>query len=171
LLATIDAGTPISEVMAFLFVLGLGIGMVNPILLVAVQNSVDFAVMGTSTSAFNTFRQIGGAFGVTALGAIFSARLGSSLAQRVPDAAVLPNATDPKAIHALPPALRSAFEAAFSAALHPVFAVSAVMGFAAFALTWKLPERPLRTHTRAEAAERERQAELAAVADAPAVGT
>jgi MFS family permease len=152
LLTSIGPRTSMNEVMLILFLLGFGMGMVNPILIVVVQNSVDFSVMGTATSSFSTLRQIGGAFGVSVLGAIFSGRLAGELARRAPAGTHLPRVSSPNAIAALPPKLHAAFENAFSAALHPTFVVSAGMAIASFLLLWKLPETPLRTQTRAEAA-------------------
>jgi EmrB/QacA subfamily drug resistance transporter len=166
LLTLIGPGTSMNEVMLILFLLGFGMGMVNPILIVVVQNSVDFSVMGTATSSFSTLRQIGGAFGVTVLGAIFSGRLAGELARRVPVGTHLPRVSSPNAIGALPPKLHAAFENAFSAALHPTFVVSAGMAIASFILLWKLPETPLRTQTRAEAAAAS-QLDAAAIAEAP----
>jgi EmrB/QacA subfamily drug resistance transporter len=167
LLTLIGAHTPINEVMLILFVLGFGMGTVNPILMSVVQNSVDFSMMGTATSSFSTFRQIGGAIGVSVLGAIFSARLAGELASRIAVGVDVPKVSDPDAIAALPPTLHAAFENAFSAALHPTFVLSAVMAIAAFLLSLMLPETPLRTHNRAEA-NSAREAELVAAAEATA---
>jgi MFS family permease len=168
LLTLIGPGTSMNDVMLVLFLLGFGMGMVNPVLIVVVQNSVDFSVMGTATSSFSTLRQIGGAFGVSLLGAIFSGRLAGELASRIPAGTPVPAVSSPDAIAALPPKLHAAFENAFSAALHPTFVLSAVMAIVAFLLMWKLPETPLRTQSRAEAAAAS-HTEGVVLSDAPVV--
>ena len=52
-------------------VLGLGIGLVLPVLVLAVQNSVPVRDLGTATSANNYFRQIGGSVGAAVFGTLF----------------------------------------------------------------------------------------------------
>ena len=55
-----------------MLVLGLGIGMVLPVLVIAVQNAVDYKDLGMATSGTTFFRSIGASFGVAIFGAIFS---------------------------------------------------------------------------------------------------
>jgi len=57
-------------------VLGFGLGLVMPVLVLAVQNAVHPRDLGTATSASTFFRSIGGSFGVAIFGAIFANRLG-----------------------------------------------------------------------------------------------
>ena len=71
-------------------VLGLGLGMVMQVLVLAVQNSVDYQYLGVATSGSTLFRQIGGSIGVSAFGAIFSSNLASELATRVPHSVHIP---------------------------------------------------------------------------------
>ena len=59
----------------YMFVVGLGLGLVMQVLVVAVQNTVPHALLGTATSTATFFRTIGGAFGVAALGTVFNNRL------------------------------------------------------------------------------------------------
>jgi MFS family permease len=56
-----------------LLVFGAGFGMVTQVLVVAVQNSVERARLGTATAATGFFRALGGAAGAAALGAVFAA--------------------------------------------------------------------------------------------------
>ncbi len=62
-------------------ILGLGIGLVMQVLVLAVQNDVDYRNLGVATSGATFFRSIGGCFGVAICGAIFSNRLGAELAE------------------------------------------------------------------------------------------
>jgi EmrB/QacA subfamily drug resistance transporter len=56
-----------------LAVFGAGFGMVTQVLVVAVQNSVERARLGTATAATSFFRALGGAAGAATLGAVFAA--------------------------------------------------------------------------------------------------
>jgi MFS family permease len=56
-----------------LAVFGAGVGMVTLVLVVAVQNSVERARLGTATAATSFFRALGGAAGAATLGAVFAA--------------------------------------------------------------------------------------------------
>ena len=97
---------------------------------------------GIATSGSTLFRQIGGSIGVSIFGAIFANQLHSEVASRFPESA--PHAGNPGAIRALPPEVRTLFEQAFAAALHPVFLMAAAVSLLAFALTWLIPALPLR---------------------------
>ena len=71
--------TPYGEVAVFMFITGLGIGLVMQVLVVAVQNAVPYSALGVATATATFFRTIGGAFGVAVLGAVFANRLVSQL--------------------------------------------------------------------------------------------
>ena len=64
-----------------MFVVGLGLGLVMQVLVVAVQNSVPHSQLGTATATATFFRTIGGAFGVAVLGAFLNSQLLSHLRQ------------------------------------------------------------------------------------------
>jgi EmrB/QacA subfamily drug resistance transporter len=144
LLSRLQVGTPTWQVLGSGVVLGLGLGMVMQVLVLAVQNAVDPRNMGVATSGSTLFRQIGGSIGVSLFGAIFANRLAAELTSRLPAGTRAPPATDPAGIRALAPPLRSAFEQAFAAALHPVFMTAAGVALLAFALAWLIPGLPLR---------------------------
>ena len=80
--------------------LGLGLGMVMQVLVLAVQNAVDYRFLGVATSGSTLFRQIGGSIGVAAFGAIFANRLGDELAARLPAGAHVPTVANPAVIRA-----------------------------------------------------------------------
>ncbi len=145
LLAQLHAGTSTWVAAAFATVLGLGLGMVMQVLVLAVQNSVDPSMMGVATSGSTLFRQIGGSIGVALFGTIFANRVRVELAARLPVGAHIPKTINPAGISHLPPAAHAAFADAFAAALHPVFLMAACVSVLAFALTWLLREVPLRT--------------------------
>jgi EmrB/QacA subfamily drug resistance transporter len=144
LLATLGVATSIAAAVCYMIVLGLGVGLVMQVLVLAVQNAVDYRNLGVATSAATLFRSIGGSIGVSLFGAIFAAGLAANLAAALPKGAPLPAATAPDAIRALPTATRALYLDAFTAALHPVFVYGAAIAVLAFALTWFLKEVPLR---------------------------
>jgi EmrB/QacA subfamily drug resistance transporter len=144
LLSRLQVGTPTWQVLGGAVVLGLGLGMVMQVLVLAVQNAVDPRNMGVATAGSTLFRQIGGSIGVSIFGSIFANRLAAELASRLPTGARVPRATNPAAIRALPPQVRSVFEQAFATALHPVFLTAAGVAVLAFALAWLIPDLRLR---------------------------
>ena len=75
LLSRLEAGTPTWHALIAGVVLGLGLGGVMQVLVLAVQNAVDPRQMGVATSGSTLFRQIGGSIGVSIFGAIFANRL------------------------------------------------------------------------------------------------
>jgi MFS family permease len=150
LLSTLDVGTPTWKAAVFMLVLGLGLGMVMQVLVLAVQNAVDYKYLGVATSGSTLFRQIGGAIGVSIFGAIFSNRLSSELASRVPKGIHLPANANPVAIRDLPPAVHAPYIASVAASLRPVFLAATGIAFLAFLFTWRLREVPLRQTTSPE---------------------
>jgi EmrB/QacA subfamily drug resistance transporter len=121
--------------------LGLGMGMVMQVLLVAVQNSVDYQHLGVATSGTMLFRSLGGALGVALFGAIFANGLHARLAG--PGMEFL-SAVIPAAVQGLPPNLHQEYVSAVMAALRPVFVVATAIAAVGFAVTWLLRESPLR---------------------------
>jgi EmrB/QacA subfamily drug resistance transporter len=151
LLSRLEPDTPTSVAGRDMLIVGLGIGLVMQVLVLAAQNSVPYRLLGVATSASTMSRQIGGTIGVAVFGAIFSNRLGHELAARVPGAQV-PTSASPDLVRHLPPAAREAYVGAVAAALHPVFLAAASVMLAGFALTWLLRDVPLRTTAGAESA-------------------
>jgi EmrB/QacA subfamily drug resistance transporter len=132
-----------------MLVLGLGLGLVMQVLVLAVQNAVDFRVMGVATSGAILFRQVGGSIGLAVFGAIFSNSLHSKLAASLPPGAHVSTTVTPTAVRALPPRVREPYIHAVAASLHPVFVTAAGIAVFAFLLTWLLHDLPLRTTSRA----------------------
>jgi predicted MFS family arabinose efflux permease len=144
LLATLQLDTPIRFMYLYMGLVGGGLGMVMQVLILAVQNTVEFKHLGTATSGATLFRSIGGSVGVAAFGAIFSANLATRLQTSLPAGTELPHALGPVAIHQLPAALHDVYLHAFAGALHTVFLTAACIVVFAFALAWLLQDHPLR---------------------------
>jgi MFS family permease len=150
LLATLGTQTGLWVAGGYMLVLGLGLGMVMQVLILAVQNAVEYRDLGVATSGATLFRSIGGAIGVAFYGAIFTANLTAILAVKLPAGTGLPAATTPAAMLSLPPALRAVYADAFTAALNPVFRYAAAAAAVGFIFTWFLKELPLRELARSE---------------------
>jgi EmrB/QacA subfamily drug resistance transporter len=150
LLAQLQADSPYWQVALAMLVLGLGLGQVIQVLVLAVQNSSDPRQMGAATSGITFFRQMGGSFGTAAFGAVLAATLSTRLTEYVPAGAaegIDPGALtgSPEVIAALPPEVRVAVETAFVDSLSQVFLFAIPICLAAFVFALFLKEVPLRT--------------------------
>jgi EmrB/QacA subfamily drug resistance transporter len=150
---SIDDSTTYASVL--MLVLGLGIGMVMQVLVIAVQNDVDYRDLGVATSGATLFRLIGGSLGTAILGAVFASRLAANLARLLPGGGPAGGGRgmNAEALAAMPAAARAAYGLAFTAALDTVFLVATVVSAVGFVLCWLLPERPLRETIAAAASE------------------
>jgi EmrB/QacA subfamily drug resistance transporter len=148
LLSTMDTTVSHEAIIGFMFVLGLGLGLVMQVLVLAVQNAVDYSDLGVATSGATLFRSMGGALGTAVLGAIFANRLTSELKSALPAgaAAHAPSGgeVNPQQIKHLPAALHAGYLHAFTSSLSSVFIVAAIIALAAFVLSWFIRELPLR---------------------------
>ena len=150
LLSKLDEHTSTALTSVDFFILGLALGLIIQVLVIAVQNSADFADLGAATSGATFFRTIGGAFGVSIFGAIFSNRLVSELTSTLRGVPVPHGfnaagaAADPAVLKSLPAAVKADVIHAYSLALHPVFLYAIPVALVAFALSWFLREVPLR---------------------------
>jgi EmrB/QacA subfamily drug resistance transporter len=144
LLSTLEVTTSTEVAAGYMLLLGLGLGLVMQVLVLAAQNAVDYRLLGVATSGATLFRQVGGSIGVSAFGAIFTNRLSHELAQRVPHGVHVPTNMSPATVQSLPPVIHTLYVAAVAAALHPVFLTAAGVMVGAFGLSWLLRDVPLR---------------------------
>jgi EmrB/QacA subfamily drug resistance transporter len=150
LLARLDEHTATWRMDLYFFVLGFGLGLIIQVLVIAVQNSSDYADLGAATSAATFFRTIGGAFGVSIFGAIFANRLAVEMGDTLRGHVLPPGfnpasaTTDPEALRGLPADLHAAIVHAYALALQPVFLIAVPIALVAFVLSWFLREVPLR---------------------------
>jgi MFS family permease len=135
-------------------IIGLGIGMVVQVLVLAVQNAVDRRDLGAATSALTFFRSMGGAVGVAVFGALLSHRLRELLPDLLAGAGAPGAGADsarllgtPDAIHQLPPPVSDAVVEAFAESLQTVFLAAVPFALAGFLAVLFLPELRLRSAT------------------------
>ncbi|MFF8837105.1 MFS transporter [Streptomyces sp. NPDC015130] len=154
LLSRMDTDTPRLQHSLWQAVLGTGIGLVMPVLVLAVQNSVRPADLGTATSAHNYFRQIGGSVGAAVFGTVFAARLDDALgdrlagilAQGAPVSLPPAESITPQVVHTLPPALRDAYIEAYAEAMPRIFLYLVPVLVLGLVLAFFLKEKPLVSH-------------------------
>jgi predicted MFS family arabinose efflux permease len=150
LLSRLGTNTSFGVTSIYMFVVGLGVGLVMQVLVVAVQNSVPYSQLGVATSTATFFRTIGGCFGVSLLGALFDNRLLSALRAHATASqlSLLKGgsiAANPAQINQLPTPERLLFISSFSHALHGVFLFAVPFAALGFVLSLIMKEIPLRT--------------------------
>ncbi len=148
LLGTIRYDTEYWKVGVFMALLGLGIGMMMQNLVLATQNQVAPTDLGAASSVVNFFRSLGGAMGVSALGAVLAHRIthyaedglaklgvhGSSSGHgEIPD------------LDKLPAPIRTVMESAYGHGVADVFLYAAPIAFLALLFALFIKEVPLRT--------------------------
>jgi EmrB/QacA subfamily drug resistance transporter len=156
LLSLLGVHTPAWVASAYMVVVGVGLGLVMQVLVLAVQNDARPQEIGVATASATFFRSMGGAFGVALFGTIFATRLSDQLAglpHRVTAHLGSGVQLDPTQIDQLPPRVHDVVLHAFAHALSGVFLFGMVLALVPFALSWFLREKPLRTSVAREAAD------------------
>jgi EmrB/QacA subfamily drug resistance transporter len=151
LLSRLDAGSGLLEVSTYMVVLGVGLGMIMQVIVLAVQNAVPYRDLGIATAGANLFRSLGAAFGVAIFGSILNNRLDYYLPRLIPTSALngISSAAltaSPAQLRTLPaPVLHGVIEA-FSRSLSTVFLWAVPVVVVSFLASWLLREIPLREH-------------------------
>jgi EmrB/QacA subfamily drug resistance transporter len=151
LFSTVTAATPLALTGIYMFVTGIGLGAVMPVMLVAIQNAIDVRDLGTGTASNSFFRSMGGSFGVALFGAVLIARL-NAVVGMVPGHEALGPEAGPALLHAgssaltlAPEGLQAAIAAAMTHAFHDMFRVAALISLLTLVTALFLKELPLRT--------------------------
>jgi EmrB/QacA subfamily drug resistance transporter len=163
--ARLSAVSPRLHVVYGMVISGLGMGLLQPVYTLAVQNVAPRKQMGAATSSTIFFRSIGSTVGVAAFGSIMLTRYHSLFEQRMPPhvpAATLPYFSNPLMLVQVRPQLETAFgqapggltllqtlfenvKSSLENGLHLIFVCSAVIMAAAVVLHVTLRSEPLRT--------------------------
>ena len=110
LLSLLDEHTGFWHRSLYMFVLGVGVGLTMQVLVIAVQNTVDYTDLGVATSGVTFLRTIGSSFGVAVFGSVYAGQLTHNIAAALV-AHPLPPGVNPKvtqspeALHKLPAAV------------------------------------------------------------------
>lgn len=173
LLSTMSTGTSSVTVSVYMVVLGIGLGFVMQVVVLAVQSSVAARDMGTATANVNFFRSVGGSMGVAVFGALFNSQLTGQLSARLPAGAAASAAEAGRggtaAIAQLPENVQAAYVDGVASSLVTVFGWAVPVVLAGFVVAWLLPARELRGTGIAEEFAREMAASVAPGDTAPSV--
>ncbi|GAA2111980.1 MDR family MFS transporter [Streptomyces synnematoformans] len=155
LLGTMRYDTPYWHIALFMAALGTGIGMMMQNLVLCTQNQVDPADLGAASSAVAFFRSLGGAVGVSALGAILSSRVSGYLRDGFTDRGIPPARAAAEAgggsaipdLAELPAPVRTVVESAYGHGLADIFLYAAPAALLAFVTVAGIKEVALRTRS------------------------
>ncbi|MER5683401.1 DHA2 family efflux MFS transporter permease subunit [Streptomyces sp. NPDC002205] len=154
MLGTIRYDTEYWHIAIFMFVMGLGIGMMMQNLVLATQNQVEPSDLGSASSVVTFFRSLGGAIGVSALGAVMANRVThyvkDGLADLGPKGAALGHGGTGGGgipdLDKLPAPFRTVVESAYGHGVGDVFMIAAPAALLAFLITIFIKEVALKTN-------------------------
>ncbi|MFF0466208.1 MDR family MFS transporter [Micromonospora zamorensis] len=176
LMGTLRADTSFTLLSVYMALVGIGLGMTMQNLVLAVQNTVGTHELGVASSTVAFFRSLGGAIGVSVLGAVLAHKVTGYTAEglgRLGIAAsgsgsggVLPD------VHTLPGPIRAVVESAYGHGAGDIFLVAAPFALIALIAVSFIKEVPLRQHSSSPVgAEVEQESTIAAGAGAAVVRT
>jgi EmrB/QacA subfamily drug resistance transporter len=171
--------TPLPRTLAFMALMGVGLGFTMQTLVLSVQNAVPAQDMGTATASATFFRQLGGTAGTAVFLSVLFSTVGGRITTAVAKARTRPDfqaavAAHPHAVSPdsaktvvsdssflkhLDPVLAAPFKQGFADSMHLVFLIVAGVAVLGFLLMLSIKEVPLRRMSGAQA----RAAEEAAV--------
>ncbi|HEY0619171.1 MAG TPA: MFS transporter [Kribbella sp.] len=155
ILGTIDHTTPYWYVGLGMLAMGLGMGMMMQNLVLAVQNTVDVSQIGASSASVAFFRSLGGAVGVSVLGAVLATRVKDLLIQGLlagPGGAEAvrklqeggTGSTSLLDVNHLPPQLAELVRQSYGDATGRIFLIAAACGLISLIAVLFIKEVPLR---------------------------
>ncbi|MFH5880180.1 MFS transporter [Arthrobacter sp. NA-172] len=144
---TIDHTTELWITCCYTAIFGLGLGLLMQNLVLAVQNTVRAQDIGTASASVAFFRSVGGAIGVSVLGAIMATHV-KDLATQALVAAHIPvsggSSNAGMDLTDLPAPIRDIMRAAYGDATAQIFMISAAIALVAFVAVLFIKEVPLR---------------------------
>ncbi|WP_459170948.1 MDR family MFS transporter, partial [Streptomyces pristinaespiralis] len=153
LLGTIRYDTEYWHIAVFMVLMGLGLGMMMQNLVLCTQNQVDPSDLGAASSVVTFFRSLGGAIGVSALGAIMANRVThyvkDGLAELGPQGQALGHGGTGGGgipdLDKLPVPIRTVMETAYGHGVADIFLYSAPFALVAFLVTLFIKEVALKS--------------------------
>jgi EmrB/QacA subfamily drug resistance transporter len=148
LLTRLDAHSSRLAATLYLLVIGVGMGSMFQVYVIATQNSVETTQIGVATAALQFCRTMGGSLAVAALGTLLANRLASELVHELGAASGRVD-TDRllRGSAHVPAALLAGTREALASSLHSAFLALVPLAAIGLVLAWFLPEKPLRTYT------------------------
>jgi EmrB/QacA subfamily drug resistance transporter len=164
LLGTIQYDTTYALIALYMFILGVGTGVVMQNLVLVVQNVVAPREMGAASSSVTFFRSLGGTIGVSAMGSVLGSQVVSLMNDKADAlkaaimhlgaggakvAQALASGEIPK-VSSLPPAVRTIVESAYGQAVADVFLIAAPLAIITIVAVCLIPNNKLGTKTTIE---------------------
>ncbi|WP_147794455.1 MFS transporter [Cellulomonas sp. Y8] len=148
LMGTIRYDTSFVLVGLFMFIMGAGVGMLMQNLVLAVQNILDVSETGSGTATVAFFRTLGGAIGVSALGAVLGNRITGYLTDGLVSAGIDPAAlgggtTSVPDVSTLPEPVKTIVESSYGHGIADLFLIAVPLGVVALIAVLFLKEVPL----------------------------
>ncbi|ADG75706.1 major facilitator superfamily MFS_1 [Cellulomonas flavigena DSM 20109] len=149
LMGSIDETTSFTLVGLYMLVVGSGVGMLMQNLVLATQNTLPVTDMGAGTATVAFFRTLGGAIGVSALGAVLAHRVQHLMVDGLTELGVPASALGSGGVGALPDLatlpgpVRSVVEHAFGVGVAELFLIGAPVALLALVAVLALREVPL----------------------------
>ncbi len=149
LMGTVRVDTPYWRLAVFMALVGIGVGMTMQNLVLAVQNTVGAHELGAASSVVAFFRSLGGAVGVSALGALLGHNVTRYLADGLAALGIptTGNSGTLPDVHALPAPIRAVVESAYGHGAGDIFLAAAPFGLIALIAVLFIKEVPLLRHT------------------------
>ncbi|MEC5181486.1 MFS transporter [Arthrobacter sp. CG_A4] len=147
LAGTIDHTTALWLAGLYTAILGLGLGLLMQNLVLVVQNTVRAGDIGTASASVAFFRSVGGAIGVSVLGAILGNRVKDLAAEGLAAAGIpVPGGAAGASLDLkdMPAPVREIMRAAYGDATAQIFMISAIIGVVALVAVLFITEQPLR---------------------------
>ncbi|MFJ5546985.1 MDR family MFS transporter [Streptomyces sp. NPDC093225] len=159
LLSTMRYDTPYGRIAVYMALMGLGLGMMMQNLVLATQNQVAPEDLGAASSVVTFFRSLGGAVGVSALGAVMANRVThyvkDGLTELGPKAAALGHGGTGGGgipdLDKLPAPFRTIIESAYGHGVADVFMYAAPAALVGLLLCVFIKEVPLKSKPAAHA--------------------
>lgn len=170
---TMDHTTELWQAGIFMAILGLGLGMLMQNLVLAVQNTVSARDIGTASASVAFFRSVGGAIGVSVLGAILGNRVKELAAQGFAAAGIPVGGGSAGAtldLADMPAPMRDIMRAAYGDATAEIFLIAGAIAVVALIAVLLITERPLRRTVDIQPAARPADAAQGPVGTADAAG-
>ncbi|GAA2105228.1 hypothetical protein GCM10009841_23790 [Microlunatus panaciterrae] len=151
-LSTLDHTTPLWQTGIYMGLMGLGMGAMMQNLVLAVQNTVDVADIGAASATIAFFRTLGGAVGVSVLGAVLATRVKTNITDGLTRLGVPTAGSSGEGatldLTKLPPPVLEVVRAAYGDATGRIFLIGGIVAVLALVSVLFIKEVPLRTTVR-----------------------
>jgi EmrB/QacA subfamily drug resistance transporter len=146
LMGSARADTAYGLLAVYMFLIGCGVGMTMQNLVLAVQNTVPLHELGAASSTVAFFRTLGGAIGVSVLGAVLASRVSTYMADGLAELGVKGSGSGSVPdISTLPAPIAAVVEDSYGRATGVIFLIAAPIALVALLAILFLKEIPLRT--------------------------